>query len=466
MPDSKTLKDLYTTPSLIYQDEQQLTQKMLDVWGGSTALRDKGVKYLPKTDFESATDYAMRLKTLAIKNYLKDAITGYVGRIFSKETTLGDDVSEEARAWWEDIDLRGDKGDVFFKRVVAAGIRDGISWVLVDMPVSNALTLADERRADVRPYVRLYQKIEVIFVQPDDRGRIIDFRVRETEYRTEDMEQKKIERIRRFTPGRCEVYNVTDDYLESAVDISFPAEFGVPVVPYITDPDPKAGFYTESPLKDMADLIVRLWRSQGEQDNCLSVARCPMLFGCGLNIEKFPITSRSVILADDPTATLQWVESSGAALQSGMEDINNLQAAIEQESLKPLKQVDNTRTRYEAKSDDAKTTSPIKNMADAAQDMIENVLKYMALWVGESDGGSVTLNSNFDLIDFDASEASLLMNLRTAGNITRSTLLKEMKRRGVLADDLDIEAELEAVSAEGHGDETDNYGGGSGNMGA
>lgn len=458
MPDSKTLKDLYTTPSLIYREELRLTEKMLDVWGGSSTLRQKGTKYLPKTQFESETDYAMRLKTLAIKNYLKDAITGYVGRIFSKETTLGDDVSEEARAWWEDIDLRGDKGDVFFKRVVAAGIRDGIAWVLVDMPVSNAITLADERQADVRPYVRLYQKIEAIFVQTDDRGRVVDFRVQETEYRTENMEQKRIEKIRRFTPGRCEVYNVTDDYFESAVDISFPAEFGVPVVPYITDPDPKAGFYTESPLKDMADLIIRLWRSQGEQDNSLSVARCPMLFGRGIDVEKFVVSPRSAILTDDPNAALQWVESSGSALSAGMEDINNLQSAIEQESLKPLKQVDNTRTRYEAKSDDAKTTSPIKNMADAAQDMIENVLKYMALWVGESDGGSVTLNSNFDLIDFGASEASMLMNLRTAGNITRSTLLKEMKRRGVLSDDLDIEAELEAVSAEGHGDEPDNYG--------
>lgn len=153
-------------------------------------MRLKGTKYLPKAQFESETDYEMRLKTLAIKNYLKDAITGYVGRIFSKETTLGDDVNEEACAWWEDIDLRGNKGDVFFKRVVAAGIRDGIAWVLVDMPVSNAITLADERQADVRPYARLYQKIEAIFVQPDDRGRVIDFRVREIGYRTENMEQK------------------------------------------------------------------------------------------------------------------------------------------------------------------------------------------------------------------------------------------------------------------------------------
>ena len=461
MPDniSKSIKDLYSTPSLIYKDELPLTQKMLDVWGGSATLREGATKYLPKNRFETADDYDMRLRTLAIKNYLKDAVTGYVGRIFSKETTLGDDMSEEARAWWEDIDRQGNKGDVFFKRVVTAGIRDGIAWVLVDMPVSSAQTLAEERESGIRPYCRLYQKIDVIYVQIDETGRVTDFRAKETDYETRGMEQVKVERIRRFTPGLCELYNITDEVMEMQAIISFPTSEGVPVVPYITDPDPKAGLYTESPMKDMAELIVRLWRSQGEQDNSLSVARCPMLFGRGLQLEQLIVSARSVISSDDPNADVRWIESTGSALQAGENDITTLKTEIEAESLKPLKQADNTRTRYEAKSDDAKTTSPIKNMADAAQDMIENVLRCMALWNGESDGGSVSLNSNFDLVDFDASETTLLSNMRARGDITLSTFLKEMKRRGVLSDDLDIDEEMEAVRAEGHGEEDEPPGG-------
>ena len=453
MPDNREQKKAYTETSQVYKEELPLTEKMLDVWGGSETLRAGTTKYLPKTRFETDEDYLMRLRTLAIKNYLKDAITGYVGRIFSKETTFGDDVSAEARTWWENIDRQGNKGDVFFKRVVTAGIRDGISWVLIDMPVSAAQTLAEERASGVRPYCRLYQKIDVIFVQTDEMGRVVDFRAKETDYETRGMEQVMVERVRRFTPGLCEVYNITDDVMEMQAPISFPASEGAPVVPYITDPDPKAGLYTESPMKDMADLIIRLWRSQGEQDNSLSAARCPMLFGVNLDLKNLVISARSVITSDNQGADLRWVESSGSALQAGENDITTLKAEIEAESLKPLQQADNTRTRYEAKSDDAKTTSPIKNMADAAQDMIENVLRFMALWNGETDGGSVTLNSNFDLVDFDASETTLLYNMRTRGDITRSTFLKEMKRRGVLSDDLDIDAEIEAASAEGHGEE-------------
>ena len=116
-------------------------------------------------------------------------------------------------------------------------------------------------------------------------------------------------------------------------------------------------------MKDMAELIVRLWRSQGEQDNSLSVARCPMLFGRGLQLEQLIVSARSVISSDDPNADVRWIESTGSALQAGENDITTLKTEIEAESLKPLKQADNTRTRYEAKSDDAKTTSPIKNMA-------------------------------------------------------------------------------------------------------
>lgn len=449
MPET-TLKNKFITPSIVYSVKFPELIKMMDVWGGTASLREGGEKYCPKLRFESEQDYAMRLKTLAIKNYLRDAITGYVGRIFSKETVLGKDVPPDIVEWWEDIDRAGNKGDVFFKRVVTSGIRDGVSWVLVDMPVSTAQTLADERQQDIRPYVRMYRDLDVIYAEIDDRGHVIDFRARETTYETQNMEQVKVEKIRRLTPGLCEIYDTTHDTYET-FNVTYPAKYGVPVVPYITDPSPKSGFLTESPLRDMAELIIRLWRSQAEQDNSLAVARCPMLFGKSVDLEKLIVSAKSVITSDNENAQLSWVESSGNALQSGKDDIDTLKAAIEAESLKPLQQADNSRTRYEAKSDDAKTTSPIKNMADAAQDMIENVLVAMARWTGKEDGGSVVLNSNFDLVDYDASEVSTLVNLQTQGLITKSTLLKEIKRRGVLSDDLDIEAELEAVGAEDHG---------------
>lgn len=315
------LNTRYTTPSKIYNQKLYKLTKLHDVYGGNETMREGTTKYLPKMVFENENDYAMRLKTLAIKNYLKDAITGYVGRIFSKPTTLGDDWKPEAKKWWEDVDLYGNKGDVFFKRVVANGIRDGISWVLVDMPVSNALTLADERSAGIRPYCRLYEALDVIFVQSDSRGRIIDFRAREKEYIADGMEQKEIKKIRRFTPGQCEVYNEEDDTLET-FNITFPTEYGVPVVPYITDPEPRVNYSCESPMNDMADMIIRLWRSQAEQDNSLSVSRCPMLFAKGLNLEKLIVSAKSTIQTENENADMRWIEASGAALDAGNNDIS------------------------------------------------------------------------------------------------------------------------------------------------
>ena len=124
--------------------------------------------------------------------------------------------------------------------------------------------------------------------------------------------------------------------------------------------------------------------------------------------------------------------------------------------MKPL-QSDRQKTAYETQSDDARATSPLKRMADSAKDMIENVLCVMARWIWpEKDHNddpklSVILNSNLELVNYDATEMTTLMNMVNANLISKSTLLKEAKRRGLLSDELDIDKELMAVSAQDNG---------------
>ena len=86
--------------------------------------------------------------------------------VFRKEPKLGKDVPkiirgrEEAEGqsklegWAENIDLAGTHWTVFAKEVFADALRDGHSFIYVDMPpkLPDAATLADEREAGRRPY--------------------------------------------------------------------------------------------------------------------------------------------------------------------------------------------------------------------------------------------------------------------------------------------------------------------------
>lgn len=449
-------------PSKAYIKKLPYLIKMAAVYGGNGTMREKKEEYCPRFLAESYISYENRLKTLTIPNYLEASIAGYVGRMFAKPTTLGDDWTDEALAWGEDIDRLGNKGDVFFRRVVTDGIRDGFSWVFVDMPQSNAETVADEKALGLRPFCKLYSDIDVIYVRQDDFGRIVDFRVKETIMEQKDLADKEIKQIRRLTPGLCQIYNLDDEYM-TEMPMSYPIKLGVPVVPYVTATHADRDFYGKPPLDNMADLCIRLWKSRAEQDNCLSVTRTAMLFAKGWemptdnkgNSNSVLVTNGAVYTTPSPDASLEWIEASGNGLDAGQKDIDALISAIEAEGLKAYSKT-TQRTAYETESDDARASSGVRAMADAAQDMIENVLRVMMRWNEGSanvDGGSVTLNSNFDIVALDSVSMAALSGMQTAGIITRSTYLKEMKRRGILSDDLDVEEELEAVDAEGHGGE-------------
>lgn len=443
----------FTTPSLVYTTMLPMLQKMRDVYGGNKTMREAGKKYLPMLLKESEKAYRARLVALTIPNSLREAIRGYAGRIFAKPTTKGEGFDESFSSWWEDIDRLGSKADVFFRRVVLSGILNGISWVLVDMPASNAENLAQEREMNIRPYCRKYDALDVIFVEADEQGQIIDFRVRETAFQTVEMVQKQVTIVRRYTPGMCEIFNETTG-LVTSYSLSYPAQYGVPVVPYVAADEVGSGYYVEPPMLDMADLSIRLWNSQAEQDNCLHIARCPILFARGWKPEtndgkgEMIVTTTQVYYSEDPAASLNWIEHSGAALGAGRDDIESLQRQIQAAGLKPLLNMGGDRTATEVDSDDMRASSPLRNMADNAQDMIENVLRCMARWIGRDDGPSVSLNSNFEITRYDGGAMSSLMDMRDNGMITKKTLLKEAQRRGLLSDDLNLEDELKAAEKE------------------
>ncbi len=64
--------------------------------------------------------------------------------------------------------------------------------------------------------------------------------------------------------------------------------------------------------------------------------------------------------------------------------------------------------------------------------------------LGADAGGSLVVNTEFGMSFRDATDLQTLVTSVNAGHVTKLTYLKELKRRGVLADSVSAEEEADA----------------------
>ncbi|MGK5004114.1 hypothetical protein [Janthinobacterium sp. LB2P70] len=65
----------------------------------------------------------------------------------------------------------------------------------------------------------------------------------------------------------------------------------------------------------------------------------------------------------------------------------------------------------------------------------------MAEWVGEAEGGHITIFKDFGATSLAAASAELLFKGASSGLLSAESYFNELKRRGILSPDLDWESE-------------------------
>ena len=82
------------------------------------------------------------------------------------------------------------------------------------------------------------------------------------------------------------------------------------------------------------------------------------------------------------------------------------------------------------------------------QDLIDNCLSFHGEYLGQ-DGGSCFVNRDFLASRLDPQEIGSLLQLYTAGTISKETLLTQLAENEVLGDEFNVEEELEATEMGG-----------------
>jgi hypothetical protein len=163
------------------------------------------------------------------------------------------------------------------------------------------------------------------------------------------------------------------------------------------------------------------------------------------NVVAIDVGPNTYLSSKDAQAKAGYVSHDGAALGSSKAALDDLKADMGTMGLSMLSPQKRAAETAEAKRLDKSTSdSSLAVSARAEQDAIENALQFHANYIiGAKEGGSVTINRDFEGLLMDAPVMTAFAGLVNAG-FPPGPVLKALKEGGRISSDEDLE-ELELL---------------------
>lgn len=467
-------------PSEQYSDMAAKWELVEDLLAGTDAMRAKGERWLPREQHESVSNYRTRLARSFLYNGLRDTIEKLTAKPFSrpvnvKPESLGSDQLDEIA---DDVDRAGMNITQFGRRLFEWAVSFGKAHVLVDYPVvEEGLNLAQEREADARPILLAVDPRDVIGWRserdPGGKERLMQVRIKEKRWVADKAYGTKcIEYVRVINAPPTVAQNAEQPAAEDAQPATGTWELWelkdgrtyekiksgthtFPGVPLVTVYFKRDQFMTaEPPMQDLAEMNLCHWQSSSDQRNILRFSRFGMWKATGMSQEEVekPLTvgPSFSFKSVNPDADFAYVEPQGAAVKLGEEDLRRIEQRMETLGMQPLVQTTADSTAAGKRIDESKTETTIQAWVRATEEAIEEAYEMAAEWLGVElpEDFAVDIFSDFGISANGTADLEFLLKARTSGDLTRVTFLREIKRRGVLADNVDPEQEADEADAQ------------------
>lgn len=434
--------------------------------GGTEAMRAATTTYCPQHQEETDAAYAGRLAATVLTNFVEQTLDTLAGKPFTEPVKVGEDVPERIKSEiLDDVDLQGNKLDVFCSQWFRGGVAKAFCHVLVDMPKpeprtdGKPRTLADDRREGVRPYWVMIQPEAVIFARADiEGGREVLKHVRIVEtYTVQDgFAEIERQRIRVLEPGVVQLWEQHPTRKKDGKPVWVMVDeysTGLTYIPLVTFYAHRDAFMIgKPPLLDLAWLNIAHWQSTADQRHVLTVARFPILACSGAASEDSdPITvgPNRVLYNPDAQGKFYYVEHTGAAIEAGRNDLKDLEEACSQYGAQFLQSKPGDTTATETAVDEAASSSDLARIAGVFEDAVAQALSITAEWMKLGDkGGHVEVIKEFDLAEQEAAALDALATARQNRDISRKTYLDALQRAGYLPEDFDPDVDAEQLLEE------------------
>lgn len=451
-----------------------------DLLLGTNQMRFKGERWLPREPGEEMPKYRVRLSRSFLFNGYKDTVEGLVSKPFSVPVTVAPDGLGDPKleAIEEDADKSGTTLTQLARRVFKDMVTYGKGHILVDYPkTGGAPSLAQEKEEGIRP-IFMYVDVRDVIGWRGSRDpvsgeeKLTQVRIRECQHEDDGAYgEKEVQYVRVINapPDRAEVVTEVagqaattlgtwelwklDDSGQWVEDSNGTHTF--PGVPLVTAYAERCGFLeADVPMQDLAELNLNHWQSYSDQRNILRYCRMPILRKTGLSPEEMEtkevVAPGQVFKSQNKDAQYGYVEHTGAAVEAGEKDIARIEDRMEIVGMKPLVERTADSTAAGKMIDSADGDSVIQVWIKSLESAIELAYHHAGKWIGKElpEDFAVDVFSDFGIKAATAVELDFLLRSRMAGEITRPTFLREVKRRGTLSDNLNVDDEVEQLEKE------------------
>lgn len=420
--------------------------------GGTDAMRAAGESYLPKWPAEDGDSYAARKATAVLFPAYQRTVTTLAGKPFSKPLSLGEDVPEVIKGYTENIDLEGRNLHTFTADVMEAALGYGLGLILVDFPTrpDGINTLADERRAGLRPYfvqIHPWQLIGWRAGRVKGQWELQQLRFMEcVEEQSGDFGTVEVDQVRVLEPGKWSTYRKDDkgNWLQHGAGVTT-----LNRIPLAVAYGQRTGFMcAKPPLLEMAHLNVAHWQSASDQQTVLHVARVPILAAIGVEEEFSLVVGAQTAVCLPTNADLKFVEHTGAAIEAGAKDLKDLEERMRQAGAELLV-IDNKLTATQVSSENAVGMCALQRIGESVEDATDQALQFMAEWIGVPEGGHVTVFKDYAAANLSDASTQMIKDWVAAGLLSKEAAFHELQRRGAISADLTWEDVKDQIDMEG-----------------
>ncbi|MEN3329027.1 MAG: hypothetical protein V7638_3834 [Acidobacteriota bacterium] len=441
-----------------YIDQLPAMKICQDAYAGTLRFRHCEVEYLPKNPQEPKDEYELRVQKSVALPAVKRAITLALGLVFDKDPTVKD-VDKQIEQELKNIDLAGKSVGLFAREALKTALRDGHSFIYVDMPksVTETLTQSEETNASeptyldeqkLRPYWVLYQKAQVVNWKFENvYGHQVLKRVSLRECQQEedgDFGEKTVVRYRVLTPGMITMWREKADgtcELEGRSNSSLPY---IPLFPIYggEELDP---FVSEPALLDLALMVVQHLQMTSDLHGILHVANVPILWARDRDQKKkFESVGPSVLIdLKGEHSELGYAEHQGHAIGKAQDEIKQLEQRMAVAGFKLLvPQTSGPRTATGEIKDTVESDSELSLAVKSLTNALKLALIAHGDYRGKDELGTIELNVQYDRLHLDSQDIDTLRNLANDHHLSTYTLLMLLKTAGKLGPDFDIDAEM------------------------
>ncbi len=490
------------TPSSDYEAMAPFWKMVRAILAGAPAMRQDCGTYLPKLPQEQKADYDCRVASAPFTNVYGDISGDLASKPFAKEVALSADAAPQivgvanadgARSGGlaQNIDGQGNNLHVFAGTSFKEGVDKGLTWIFVDhtrpraTPVGRAMTQAEEAAQGLRPYWVHIQPENVIAAYSavvDGREALVHVRIKECVRRREGFGEVEVERVRVL--DRDVTLQADDGYplalgpptwtlFEERKDANTGQEvwveidagmFSVPIIPMVPifiGQREGSSFRVVPPLRDLAHMQVHEYRQEANLENIAMLTAFPMLAGNGVSPpvdEKnaaivVPVGPRAVLFAppnsDGSHGEWKFIEPSADSLNFLEARLKSFREEMRELGMQPLARAN--MTVVTSGNISRKASSQVQKWALLFEDGLDRALAITSMYLGIEDTTGAELYKDFAIEAEEGAETSALLSAEKQSILSKRVVAGEFKRRGIVSDAYDYDADQAQLAEEQQG---------------